>query len=114
MFHTRKLTTAAAVLMHQYHLRMVENQKDGSMPKEALHSYTWSEDESSKGSNQFASAVHNTLRSAKFEGIRGAVSSGWLCRTKQEQHFALHASLVDQVSRVFDPQTGYLTGLKGM
>lgn len=56
--------------MYQYHLCVVEHQVDGSMPKEGVHSYTWNEDESSKGSNQVASAVHNTLWSAKFEGIR--------------------------------------------
>lgn len=56
--------------LYQYHLCVVEHQVDGSMPKEAVHSYTWSEDESSKGSNQVGSAVYNTLRSAKFEGIR--------------------------------------------
>ncbi|KAL3190643.1 hypothetical protein MRX96_002316 [Rhipicephalus microplus] len=47
--------------LYQYHLCVVEHEVDGSMPKKVVHSYTWSKDENSKGSNQVASAVHDTL-----------------------------------------------------
>ncbi|CAN7944460.1 unnamed protein product [Ixodes hexagonus] len=55
--------------LYHYNLCVVENQTDGSMPKHAVHCCTWSENESTKGSNQIASAVHNTLRSANYEGV---------------------------------------------
>lgn len=62
------------------------------MPKEAVPCYTWSEDESSKGSNQVASAVHNTLRSAKFEGIKEVRLVAYGCAGQNKKitvHFML-------------------------
>ncbi|KAH9366639.1 hypothetical protein HPB48_017716 [Haemaphysalis longicornis] len=56
--------------LYQYHLCIVQNQEDGSMPKEAVHCYTWSEDESAKGSSEVTSALHSTLRSIKYEGVQ--------------------------------------------
>lgn len=56
--------------LYQYHLCIVRNQEDGSMPKDGVHCYTWSEDESAKGSNEVASALHSTLRSLSYEGVQ--------------------------------------------
>ncbi|KAH7958988.1 hypothetical protein HPB49_007063 [Dermacentor silvarum] len=39
------------------------------MAENAVYCYTWSEDESAKGSNEVASALRNTLRSASYEEI---------------------------------------------
>ncbi|KAH6933963.1 hypothetical protein HPB50_019351 [Hyalomma asiaticum] len=55
---------------YQYHFWIVRNQEDGSLPKDGVHRYTWSEDESAKGSNEVASALHSTLRSLIYEGVQ--------------------------------------------
>ncbi|KAH6933315.1 hypothetical protein HPB50_014170 [Hyalomma asiaticum] len=39
------------------------------MPKDGVHCYTWTEDESAKGSNEVASTLHRTLRSLSYKGI---------------------------------------------
>lgn len=56
--------------LYQYHFCIVRNQEDGSMPKDGVHCYTWSEDESAKGSNEVVSALHSTLRILSYEGTQ--------------------------------------------
>ncbi|KAH7972793.1 hypothetical protein HPB52_017174 [Rhipicephalus sanguineus] len=56
--------------LYQYHFCIVRNQEDGSMPKDGVHCYTWSQDQSVKGSNEVASALHNTLRILSYKGIQ--------------------------------------------
>ncbi|CAN7977714.1 unnamed protein product, partial [Ixodes persulcatus] len=55
--------------LYHYDLSVIKHQTDGSMPKHAVNCYTSSENKNTKGSNGVASAVHNTLRGANYEGI---------------------------------------------
>lgn len=56
--------------LYQYHFCMVQNQEDKSVPKHGVHCYTCSEDESAKGSNEVASALHSSLRSLSYKRVQ--------------------------------------------